>query len=388
MAVKKPAVEQQFYRLNQILATKADYLMLLGERSNGKSYATKECILWEAYHECDYEKYINSGAKVPKDRWQFGYLRRWKEETKTRDVEKYFADMDIMALTDGEYDTVVAYRSDIYFGNFIDDGKVERGKQIGSIFAVTSRTHYKSLSFLKIGNIVFEEFITNTGYLPDEVGSLMDIVSTIARRDYVRVFLIGNTISRLCPYFDEWQLTHVAKQKQGTVEIYKQPTEQIDEATGEHVVVTIAVEYCANNSKNTKMFFGSKSNMITSGVWECEIHPHLQNSFKSYECKYKVYYEYSSFRYVICLLRDENKNPFLYIYPAKNVSRETYCADNKIRRIITDQFTTEPYATPYLTALTRYDNIIIDLLLNEKLTFSDNLTGTEFYQVKKERGRW
>lgn len=82
----------------------------------------------------------------------------------------------------------------------------------------------------------------------------MDIISTIARRDYVRVFLIGNTISRLCPYFEEWQLTHIKSQKQGTIELYRQFTNQYDEKTGEPIVVTIAVEYCENTGNQSKMF--------------------------------------------------------------------------------------------------------------------------------------
>lgn len=60
------------------------YNMLLGERSNGKSYATKYVALWEAYHEKDIR------TKQPKERCQLAYLRRWRDEIKSRDVEAYF----------------------------------------------------------------------------------------------------------------------------------------------------------------------------------------------------------------------------------------------------------------------------------------------------------
>ena len=43
------------------------YNMLLGERSNGKSYATKYVALWEAYHEKDIR------TKQPKERCQLAY---------------------------------------------------------------------------------------------------------------------------------------------------------------------------------------------------------------------------------------------------------------------------------------------------------------------------
>lgn len=377
----KEVVEQKFYRLNRILQLNADYNMLLGERSNGKSYAVKECMLWEAYHECDYNEWINNGKMIPKDRFQFGYLRRWRDDIKTRTVEDYFSDMDVKALTDDEYETVMFKQGAVYFANYDPTGKKVQGKQCGNCFSVNSATHYKSLSFKQIGNIVFEEFLTDSGYLPHEVDKLLDIISTIARRDYVRVFLIGNTISRLCPYFDEWQLTHVKTQKQGTIEIYKQPTSQVDEETGENIVVTIAVEYCENSGSNSKMFFGQKANMITSGIWECDVHPHLENPFNSYKLKYQIYYKHGSFAFNICLLRDDDKQLFLYVYPAAEIGR-------KVKRIVTEEYTANPLATPYLTKITKYDILVLELLENKKVVFSDNLTGTEFYQMKKEKGRF
>jgi len=39
-----------------------------------------------------------------------------------------------------------------------------------------------------------------------------------------------------------------------------------------------------------------------------------------------------------------------------------------------------------LTKVSKYDTIIIDLLSQQKIVYSDNLTGTEFTQIKTERG--
>ena len=41
--------KQKYYSLNNLLKTESQYKMLLGERSNGKSYAVKEYVLNEAY---------------------------------------------------------------------------------------------------------------------------------------------------------------------------------------------------------------------------------------------------------------------------------------------------------------------------------------------------
>ena len=368
---------QKYYNIENLLETKAEYNLLLGERSNGKSYATKYLALWESYNEIEYLDFIKRGKCVEKKRYKFGYIRRWREEIKTKDIEQYFADMPIEDITNHEYNTIVCFRGAIYYA-LNQDGVIERGKQIGYTFALTGVTHYKSLAYPDIGNVLFEEFITNQGYLPHEVDNLMDIVSTIARREYIRVFMIGNTISRLCPYFDEWQLTHVKKQKQGTIELYHQPTNQIDDA-GNNIVVKISVEYCENSGNNSKMFFGKKSEMITSGVWESGNYPHLKQPFNHYKCIYKILYEYTSFRFIINLLLDDDKQPFLYIYPAtKDV--------HNIKRVVSDKFTLDRYTTLYLTDLCRYDSIIINLINNKKICYSDNLSGTEFEQIKKERG--
>lgn len=100
--------KQKYYNIDNLLSKKAMYNMLLGERSNGKSYATKYVALWEAYHEKDIR------TKQPKERCQLAYLRRWRDEIKTRDVEAYFSDMPIMEITNGMFESVRVYRGDIY----------------------------------------------------------------------------------------------------------------------------------------------------------------------------------------------------------------------------------------------------------------------------------
>ena len=376
--------KQEYYRLNNILPNRATYNLLLGERSNGKSYSVKEAVLWQAYNECDYCEYITTGNKVHTNRYMFGYLRRWRDEIKSRDVEKYFDDFagdKILEITNGEYNSIMCYRQDIYFSKIDENGVAKRGKMIGSTFAINSATHYKSLSFPNIGIVVFEEFITDSGYLPNEVRSLDSIISTIARRDFIYVFLIGNTINRMCPYFDEWQLTHVKRQEIGTIDIYNQTTEQVDE-NGNNVVVKIAVEYCANSGNNSKMFFGNRTKSITSGVWETHTYPHLDKPFTDYQCIYKILYRYGTFSFVLNLLKTENNEPFIFVYPSTKDIR------GKIKRIISTDYTTDRFTTKYLTELTKYDSLMLNLINNDKVVFSDNLTGTEFYQIKKERGRF
>lgn len=344
--------KQKYYQLNNILKENCEYNILLGERSNGKSYAVK--------HFCIYD-YLKNGN-------MFIYLRRYTVESKNMMVESYFDDVDVPKITKGKYEYISVYRGGIYFA-YIDSktDKEIRAEQIGMIMSLSISTHYKSMSLLKYKNLIFEEFISKTLYLEDEPNTLQQLVSTIARREKIKVFLIGNTISRLCPYFNEWALQHIPSQKQGTIDVYKMNTTQEDE-NGNPVVVHIAVELCENSGNNSKMFFGSVSKSITNGSWEVEEQPHIP--YKYDECK-KMYaltvIKYNMI-YVCELMRHENEY-FIFVHPS-----------NKIRtdRIIQDAYSPNMLTTNKLTELTRGDKLMKYLIKLNKICYSDNLTGSEF----------
>ena len=370
--------KNKFYDINNILKEKCTYNIIIGKRSNGKSYAVKYLLLKTAYTEKD----PITGGKI--DRYEMGYIRRWRDEIKNSDVKKYFEDMPISEITNNEYTGIDVYNGDIFFCNYDDNGKMKRGKHIGNSFALTSATHYKSLAYPKIGYCVFEEFITDSVYLPHEENNLMSIISTIARNDEISVFMVGNTIDRTCPYFNTWSLSNVKKQKQDTIEIYNQHTGEIDENNKE-IIIKIAVENCGNDKGNTKnlMFFGNSRKSIVSGQWESETQKTLDGNFdKDYRKIYKMIIENDDFSYMVHLLQDKQKNVFLYVYPCTKL---TY--DDKLKiRIVTNNSNLLLYnklSSLNLTILTKYDNIIINLIRNKKIAFSDNLTGSEFYKLIK-----
>lgn len=357
---------QDYYRLDKVLSTHASHIVLFGERSNGKSFAVKEKCLQDAYN--------NVG--------EFALVRRWKEEVKARKVEKYFDDLvldkkgveHIKRITNGEYSDISCYNGEIFFAN-TDGFKKERGKKIGDIFYLTGETHFKSIAYPHIVNIIFEEMITKSGYLPREVEIFESLISTILRRDIGRVYLIGNTLTRVCPYFAEWGLTHVTRQKIGTIETYKHLTNQIDD-NGNPVVINIAVEYCPNSGKNSKMFFGKSSSMITMGEWETESYLHLEKRLSEYKCYYTMYAEWSTFRFCIKLLR-ENNIMFVYVYPYTKV-----IPDNV--RIVSDKLSLQKlHSHTFLQYRTGYDRMVVDLITQGKVCFSDNLCGTDFFSAFK-----
>ena len=145
-------------------------------------------------------------------------------------------------------------------------------------FALSDGEHDKSTSFPNITTVVFDEFLTNKIYLQDEFVMFMNTVSTIVRkRDNVKIYMLGNTVNKYCPYFLEMGLEHIAKQKQGTIDVYRY---------GESKLI-VAVEYCASvqdkNSPTVNKYFAfnnPKLEMITGGAWELAIYPHLPYKYK------------------------------------------------------------------------------------------------------------
>lgn len=342
--------KQNYYSVKNILEENADYNVLLGERSNGKSYSVK--------HQC-LSDFINH-------KWGFVYLRRYTVEIKNFMVMSYFNDVDVKKETNGKYDAIDVYRSEIFLCN-IENDKLVRKVKCGIVMALSTSTHYKSMSLLEFKNVIFEEFITDELYLDNEPAKLQQLISTIARREKIRVWLIGNTISRLCPYFNEWQLIHIPSQKQGTIDIYNMTTDQIDE-NGHVVIVKIAVELCENSGNNSKMFFGVRSKSITSGTWETDIQPHIPYEYK--ECSKLYAFAVVKFNmFYTCEVLKHEREMFLFVHPTNKI---------KCKRIIQDDYVPNMLVTQKLLILTKGDEIATKLIRMNKICYSDNLTGTEF----------
>ena len=102
--MKKDGLE--FYTLDNILAKKALYNIIFGERSNGKSYAVLLYIL------TDYVKNGNQGA----------ILRRWKEDLRGKRGQQVFDCLEhnhyginvVSQLTGGKYQKIHSYSGSWY----------------------------------------------------------------------------------------------------------------------------------------------------------------------------------------------------------------------------------------------------------------------------------
>lgn len=350
-------IKQTFYNISELIKVAAQYNIILGERSNGKSYAVKHYCLRD---------YINNGNK-------FVYVRRYSVETRRDLVRSYFEDIDIVEMTNGNYSMIDVYSNEIYLANLDDSGKVVRGERIGRVVSLAGAVHVKSITSQDYNNIIFEEFITDSGYLIDECDRLLQLVSTIARRRQIRVFMVGNTISRLCPYFSEWQLVNIPRQKQGTIDIYNFTTNQYDES-GNPIVIKIAVELTGNTTSNSKMFFGSISKSITAGTWETKEQDKINVPYTECKVHYAITVVNKNMIYKLELLEYQN-NLFVFCKPAKRITTD---------RVIQNDFNINPLITKRLYAVTKGDELMIELIKRQKLVYSDNLTGSEFSSIIKE----
>lgn len=255
----------KFYSLKKILSHNAVYNMIIGERSNGKTFAVHEHAL----------------KKFWKDGSQLAVIRRWQDDYTGKRGSTMFDGIVnagvVERVTDGEW-TGIYYFSSRWFLCRYDDGKrVMMDTPFAYGFAITSQEHDKSTSYPMVRTILFDEFLTRTAYVPDEFVLFCNVLSTIIRqRDDVQIFMLGNTVNKYCPYFKEMGLKHVQEMKQGSVDIYRYGDSKL----------TVAVEYCKPNEEGGKpsdfyfAFDNPKLNMITGGAWEIDIYPHCP-------CKYR-----------------------------------------------------------------------------------------------------
>lgn len=354
--------KKKFFDLSPVDNTGAKWKMLIGMRSRGKSYEVKYKAIKK---NRDKKKLI-------------AYIRRWDTDIKESFVTSYFEDMTeakngykaVEDITGGEWQGVQGFRGFLYYYRNKEDGKIERSEPIGRYFSLNTAERYKSQSFKNYGTIIVEEISTDAIYLNDEPNRLMNLISTITRDDDdVDIYLIGNKISRVSPYFSEWNLHNVPFQKEGTVEVY-----HLERMDGD--IIDFAVYNTDKAETKSKLFFGASSKQIQGNEWDVKEVPKLEKPYEYYESVYKCLVKYTSFSFKVELLVDTNNGgAFVYVYPFK---RER----SKIKRIITDTFSVDPLISPCFDSRRTPEKKIIECFRLGKVCYSDNLTGADFTNLR------
>ena len=353
---KKKQDKPQYYSLNEILSKDADYNLIFGERSNGKTYAALEYGI---------RQYLATGK-------QMAYIRRWREDLRGKRAESLFANHTanglISTLTEGKFNEVFCFSGKWFLSYYDPETKkrVPDDKPFCYGFCLSEQEHEKSSSYPNITTIIFDEFLTRRYYLPDEFMLFMNLLSTIIRqRDDVKVFMLGNTVNRYCPYFAEMGLKQVPYMEQGTIDIYK---------FGEHGA-KVAVEYCSTIVKqkaSNKYFCFDNQNlqMITGGKWELAVYPHLPTKYKPSDVLFVYYIVFGDVTLQGNIIQVDNEL-FTYIHQKTTPIRDT--DTSLIYSLVTNG---KPnYKRKLLSTATPLETQVARFFATEKVFYQDNEVG-------------
>lgn len=230
-----------------ILRTKSDINFVIGQRGNGKTYGVCKYFL-----EC-----------YKKTKKRFCYIRRWGEDIKGYRAEQLFSPLsEVVEQLFGEGYSIQYYRHKYYLVN-PNGTKVDT---IGYCVAISEASHTKSVAFVNLKYILFDEFIQMAGEntLRDEMSKFENTISTLVRANIndCEIWLLANTVSKFSPYFVHYGID-INKVEQGQIITKELPTDD------NKSVLRVSLEYCAYNEdvgKRTSKFTTSK--MISSGKWE------------------------------------------------------------------------------------------------------------------------
>lgn len=295
----------------------AYYYVIISERSNGKTYSAL------AYGA---ENWLNKGE-------QFAYVRRFKEDTKAREMGQLFAAHNsndyIRKKSKSKYDVILYEKGKFFAGIHGEERPILEEEPMGFVFDISSMEHYKSVSYPKITTIIFDEFISRKGYLNNEFVLFMNTISTIVRnRSNVKIIMLGNTVNRYCPYYAEMGLTNIVKQKQGTVDVYKYGGSDLE----------VVVDYVKKSEKGKMSdvyfaFDNPELKMITTGEWEIGVYPHLTKKIKYKDIVFSFFIEFDT-EMLQCDIVSTLEDTFISVHkkttPIKNLDTDIVYSTRQI----------------------------------------------------------
>ena len=276
----KSESNEEYYSLDDIDRCKAHYNVIFGKRSNGKTYSVLKRAI---------ENFAETGK-------QTAYIRRYREDFRGKRGDSMFKalveDGIIENATDGEWTTVRYYSDRWYFARpgGTDGRLITAAEPFAFGFSLAQMEHDKSTSYPNITMVIFDEFISRIGYLPNEFVIFMNVLSTIIRqRNDVKIYMLGNTVNKFCPYFQEMGLGHVEKMEPGTIDVYKYGDSQLK----------VAVERTKDHNlegRKSEVYFAFDNpslQMITGGAWELDLYPHLPREYESDNVVFKYFIKFN-----------------------------------------------------------------------------------------------
>lgn len=348
-------MKQKFYSYKNIDAKNAQYNLIIGERSNGKTYGALLKIL---------QNYVKTGK-------QGAIIRRWSDDfTGKRGASMFDAlvsNKEVEKLTAGEWTNIYYWGGRWYLSRFDKQNRRENSDTpIAYGFSLSAMEHDKSISYPDITTVVFDEFLTRSMYLQDEFILFENVLSTIIRhRTDVKIYMLGNTVNKYCPYFTEMGLRHIKDQKQGTIDVYQYGDSNL----------TVAVEYCATNKtgKDSDIYFAFDNpalSTIKTGSWEIDIYAHCPCKYTPKNIKFIYFICFDDYILQCEIVRVDNKD-FTFIHPKTSPLKDT---ENDL--IYDTEYHPEPnYRRKINKPVLPVEKKIYSYFQTEKVFYSDNETG-------------
>ena len=235
---------------NAVIEPNVQLYVILGQRSDGKTYGILQDSLTE---------YLKNN--VPS-----AYIRRFDESLKKSMIQDLMRPHTglITKNSGGKFTTSIFKSKRFYLSDFDDNADK---KPCLYTYALNTWENAKGSDIGAVHNIIFDEFVSASKYLPNEYAIFENVLSSIIRnRSGSRVFLLGNPINQNCPYFDEYDIKP-HELKPGDV-VYKKSS------NGMVLKFVYVPPMSPKKLLSAKFFDFGKSDSIKTGYWDFGEFPH------------------------------------------------------------------------------------------------------------------
>lgn len=344
-------MKNEYYSLKKINKLNALYNLIIGQRSNGKTYAV--C-------EQEIKGYFKEGFKL-------AYIRRYDEEIMPKNIQNLFKPHSalIEKLSNGQFNSTVYKNREFYLYNKNTEEKSEQF--FCKCFSLNAWERTKGADNGYFKYILFDEFMTRSFYLNNEFVTFTNLLSSIIRdRDDTIIYMIANTVNQYCPYFAEMGLGKISDIKQGDLKLFTYGDSEL----------TLALEYSDSKGQTGKVskyfaFNNPQLKMITTGQWEIKNYSHAPFKIKKEDIVYRAYIFFDN-DIIACNIVHYNNSVFLFF----NIQTKTENLDLKKRIVYSFDPDTNPLHVQSLAEQpTDVHKLINNLITFNRVFYADNSVG-------------
>ena len=367
MQVIKTKTSEVYYDGTDICKLDAIYRVVIGLRSNGKTYYTIRRAIRKFF------------AKDSNGNFQYlpsVYVRRYAEDIKAVYAKKLLEPhMDfIKKVSNGEYNDYEFVTGVFRFVYRNTKGEIKkRSQDFLYTVSLNSMEHAKGSDRAPNGvaMLIFDEFLSRMGYLTDEFTLFANVISSFIRnRPGTEIWMLANTVAKYGnPYFLEMGLTDMDSMKQGQIRLYTYNNEKLK----------VAVEYCAvskavSDVEHYYAFDNPQLSILTNGDWEMESYRHWHSEYFSMDedtFRFKTLLEFQGHSAVGEV--HKSKDDLIIFWHPLGKSKYKWSTKDCI---FTDKpITNRHYSDNFRSGFTKKQALVCKLMANHRDFYSDNTIG-------------